>query len=147
VTDAQRTVLQRVVYATGVDDLQCRIPFHVYAGESDQIVPAASAQAAFPQASVLPSDHFSILDPGTPGSAALETVNHHVLADLAVGQINPPTAAAPAGTGPEEATGKYRVNIKDSQGVVVGDHNRVSQSFEAPGPQPGAQEDDASERP
>ena len=88
VADAQRTVLQRVVYATGVDDLQCRIPFHVYAGDSDQIVPAASAQATFPRAGVLPGDHFSILGPGAPGNATAETVKHYLLADLAAGQAS-----------------------------------------------------------
>jgi pimeloyl-ACP methyl ester carboxylesterase len=88
VADAQRTVLQRVVYATGVDDLHCRIPFHVYAGDSDPIVPAASAQAAFPRASVLPGDHFSILDPGAAGNTTAETVKHYLLTDLAAGQVS-----------------------------------------------------------
>lgn len=49
VADTQRTVLERIVNATGVDDRQCRIPFHVYAGDSDKIVTAASAQGAFPR--------------------------------------------------------------------------------------------------
>ena len=60
VADTQRTVLQRIVNATGVDDHQCRIPFHVYAGDSDKIVPAASGQGPFPeppswQATISPS--------------------------------------------------------------------------------------------
>jgi triacylglycerol esterase/lipase EstA (alpha/beta hydrolase family) len=63
VADTQRTVLQRIVNATGVDDHQCRIPFHVYAGNADNVVTAASAQGAFPGASALAGDHFSILDP------------------------------------------------------------------------------------
>ncbi len=31
VADAQRTVLSRIVNASGVDEHQCLIPFHVYA--------------------------------------------------------------------------------------------------------------------
>ena len=48
VADTQRTVLQRVVNAAGVDNYQCRIPFHVYAGNTDKIVNAASAPRRFP---------------------------------------------------------------------------------------------------
>ena len=35
VADSQRAVLARIVHASGVDDHQCRIPFHVYAAGSD----------------------------------------------------------------------------------------------------------------
>jgi pimeloyl-ACP methyl ester carboxylesterase len=160
VADAQRTVLQRVVYATGVDDLQCRIPFHVYAGDSDQIVPAASAQAAFPRAGVLPGDHFSILDPGAPGNATAETVKHYILADLAAAQASPPATAGsaavppaaaapavpPAAASPSGRGERYRIDIRDSQGVVIGDHSHVHQSFGTPPPRAGAEEDDTGER-
>lgn len=86
VADTQRMVLERIVNATGVDDHQCRIPFHVYAGDSDRIVVAASAQAAFPGASTLAGTHFSILDPGAPGNCTANTVRHHLLEDLRVWQ-------------------------------------------------------------
>ena len=83
VADTQRTVLQRVVNAAGVDDYQCRIPFHVYAGNTDKIVNAASAQGAFPGCSVLAGDHFSVLDPAAPGNSTAETVKYHILTDWA----------------------------------------------------------------
>ena len=83
IADTQRTVLQRIVNATGVDDHQCRIPFHVYAGSSDQVVTAASAQGAFPGASTLAGNHFSILDPTAAGNRTAETVKYHILTDLA----------------------------------------------------------------
>ncbi len=83
VADTQRTVLQRIVNATGVDAHQCRIPFHVYAGDSDKIVPAASGQGPFPGASQLAGNHFSILDPHAPGNCTADTVKHHLLTDLA----------------------------------------------------------------
>ena len=82
VNDTQRTVLQRIVNATGVDDHQCRIPFHVYAGNSDKIVPAASGQGPFPGASELAGNHFSILDPNAPGNCTAATVKYHLLTDL-----------------------------------------------------------------
>jgi pimeloyl-ACP methyl ester carboxylesterase len=82
VADTQRMVLQRIVNATGVDDHQCRIPFHVYAGDGDRIVVTASAQAAFPGASTLAGNHFSILDPAAPGNCTADTVRHHLLEDL-----------------------------------------------------------------
>jgi pimeloyl-ACP methyl ester carboxylesterase len=93
VADTLRAVLQRIVNATGVDDHQCRIPIHVYAGGSDAIVTAASAQAAFPGASVLAGNHFSILDPAAPGNRTAETVKRHILTDC--------TASKPAFTRPD----------------------------------------------
>lgn len=83
VAETQRTVLQWIVNATGVDDHQCRIPFHVYAGDSDRVVTAASAQGAFPRASALAGNHFSILDPNAPGNRTATTVKHHLLTDFA----------------------------------------------------------------
>lgn len=82
VADAKRTVLERIVNAAGVDDRQCRIPFHVYAGDSDRIVTSASAQDAFPGAGTLAGNHFSILDPDAAGNHTAETVKYHLLADL-----------------------------------------------------------------
>ena len=95
VADTQRTVLDRIVNATGVDDRQCRIPFHVYAGDSDKIVTAASAQGAFPQVGTLPGDHSSILDPDVPGNRTAGTVKQHLLDDLAAGPPEPAAAEKP----------------------------------------------------
>ncbi|NKZ06132.1 alpha/beta fold hydrolase [Actinomadura latina] len=103
VADTQRTVLQRIVNATGVDDHQCRIPLHVYAGDSDRVVRAASAQAAFPGASTLAGNHFSILDPEAPGNSTADTVRHHVLEDLqASGAANAALEKQLPGTGNRE---------------------------------------------
>lgn len=82
VADTQRTVLQRIVNTDRIDDHQCRIPFHVYAGADDRVVLAASAQAAFPGASTLAGDHHSILDPGAPGNGTADAVRHHILEDV-----------------------------------------------------------------
>lgn len=123
VADTQRTVLQRIVNATGVDDYQCRIPFHVYAGNADNVVTAASAQGAFPEASVLAGNHFSILDPAAPGNRTAEAVKQHILTDV-------PPAPQPeqdrGGRHPnvgQRDENRYVVTISGGQGVQVGDHN------------------------
>ena len=146
-----RTVLQRIVNATGVDDHQCRIPFHVYAGNSDKVVTAASAKGAFPGASVLAGNHFSILDPAAPGNRTAETVKYHLLAESAAGLVQSPQQiwAVDAASGSaiarleaeaEAATEKFRVDIRDSQGVIIGDHTNVTQSFGVPVARPGKPE-------
>jgi pimeloyl-ACP methyl ester carboxylesterase len=143
VADTQRTVLQRIVNATGIDDHQCRIPFHVYAGDSDHVVTAASAQGAFPTASTLTGNHFSLLDPSAPGNQTAETVRHHILTDLAArpaqpGRPVPPASDASSATAsaPPEAeprgVPKFKVDVRDSHSVIIGDHGHVNQSFGIP---------------
>ena len=120
VADTQRTVLRQIVNATSVNDHQCRIPLHVYAGNSDRVVTAASAQAGFPAASTLAGNHFSILDPGSPGNRTAETVKHHLITDLSANDrvrvvLEPPGEAtvnahgavlrAPTGRLPEHVRG------------------------------------------
>lgn len=82
VVDTQREVLRYIVNAAGVDEHQCRIPFHVYAGDSDNVVIAASGQGLFPGASFLAGDHFSILDPTAPGNRTADAVKYHLITDL-----------------------------------------------------------------
>jgi hypothetical protein len=78
VADTLRTVMRQAVNATGVSDSQCRIPFHVYAGDSDAIVPRASAQNTFPEAESLPGDHFTIIKPSTPGNITVPVLSRHL---------------------------------------------------------------------
>jgi len=121
--DTQRTVLQRIVNATGVDDHQCRIPFHVYTGNADNVVTAASTQDAFPGASALAGNHFSILDPAAPGNRTAEAVKQHILADVTPA---PQPEQDRAGRRPNVSQGdgnKYVVTVSGGQGVQIGDHN------------------------
>ncbi|WP_344445304.1 alpha/beta fold hydrolase, partial [Kitasatospora nipponensis] len=60
VADTVRKVLQNVVNADVLSDGTCPIPFSVYAGTEDGIVPPASALGAFPDGAALPGDHFTI---------------------------------------------------------------------------------------
>jgi pimeloyl-ACP methyl ester carboxylesterase len=130
VADTQRAVLRRVVNATGVDDGQCRIPFHVYAGSSDNIVTAPSAQGAFPGALTLAGDHFSILNPAAPGNRTAVTVKHHIRIDVAAGDTRPELESATAlgdgtmpATAPPSAYSKYVVDARGAQGLQVGEGN------------------------
>ena len=140
VTDTQRAVLQRIVGAAGVDDQHCRIPFHVYAGASDNIVTAASAQGVFPHAAALAGDHFSILDPSSAGNRTAETVRYHLLADCTASPAQPARPTSPASSKPSEqdrvgaeGTAKnIKVDVRDSQGVIIGDHASITQSFATP---------------
>jgi Alpha/beta hydrolase family len=128
VADTQRIVLRTIVNAVTIDDHQCHIPFHVYAGSSDEIVKAASAQAAFPGASTIAGNHFMILDPASPGNHTAEIVKHHLLADIAAARVQPGVvavadeAASPA-VGSRTGTGKYLVDVDGVQGLQIGDHN------------------------
>jgi Tetratricopeptide repeat/NB-ARC domain len=143
VADTQRTVLRCIVNATALDDHQCYIPFHVYAGASDNIVTAASAQAAFPGASALAGNHFTILDPSTPGNRTAEVVKRNLLADVVTRRQK--SGAAPAqetsdgaeehATDRPEGSGKYVINIQGVHGLQIGDHGVQRNVF--PGDQTG----------
>src|SRR5580704_4016066 len=131
VADTQRTVLQRIVNAAGVDDYHCRIPFHVYAGGSDDIVKAASAQASFPGASTIAGNHFTILDPAAQGNRTAETVKRHILADIAIPRVHSGTMPSPENSKKPGQTGepKYVVNAYGVQGLQIGDRNTQHNIF------------------
>ncbi|MEV3950110.1 alpha/beta fold hydrolase [Streptomyces halstedii] len=63
INDTQRTVLRDIINAAGVTSRTCPIAFSVFAGESDKIVPRASAQSVFPDAAALPGNHSTIARP------------------------------------------------------------------------------------
>ncbi len=122
VIDTQRAVLARVIHASGIDDHQCRIPFHVYAAGSDAIVPTASAQATFPGAGTLAGNHFSVLDPAAPGNRTADIVKHHILTDLSERPSASVHVAAPGkksqGCRPERG-GRYDHAIRGSDEASI----------------------------
>ncbi|QYN37256.1 alpha/beta fold hydrolase [Pseudonocardia sp. DSM 110487] len=63
VASAHSTVINRIIHTddTGVEGH--RLGIRVYAGEQDNVVTPTSARGAFPDAGVLPGDHFSIIRP------------------------------------------------------------------------------------
>lgn len=88
------TVLRRdIVDAPEVPTARsCRIPFSVFAGETDTVVTRASAQAAFLDAAVLPGDHFTIAKPDSAGHRTYATVRR-LLMQAATEGPDPPTGA------------------------------------------------------
>ncbi|WP_148083928.1 triacylglycerol lipase [Streptomyces sp. 840.1] len=79
VTGTLRTVLRDVVNATGLSERTCPIDIKVYAGESDGVVPAASAQSVFPHSAVLPGDHSGILKVKTARHRTFTTLRRLML--------------------------------------------------------------------
>ncbi|MFG3657087.1 esterase/lipase family protein [Streptomyces sp. NPDC047706] len=74
-----RTILRDVVHATAVSDRTCPIDFRVYAGESDRVVPAASAQSVFPDTAALPGDHSTILKADSADHRTFTTLRRLIL--------------------------------------------------------------------
>lgn len=82
VIDTQRRVLEGVIYPRALSARQCPIPLVAYAGEEDNIVTPASARSVFPDASVLPGDHFTIVR-GGPGSRVAAALKYRLAKALA----------------------------------------------------------------
>ncbi|UWE11154.1 esterase/lipase family protein [Actinacidiphila bryophytorum] len=97
VTDTQRIVIRDVVNAAAVTDRTCPIPFSVYAGETDRVVPPASARSVFPDAAVLPGDHKAIARPDSHDHRVYRTLKRLIRAELEVRDVPRPAApVAPA---------------------------------------------------
>jgi hypothetical protein len=79
VTEAHATVVNRVVHAVEVRADTCPIPIAAYAGETDNIVVAASAQSVFRDKGVLPGDHFQIIRPDGAGHRSYTTLKKKLL--------------------------------------------------------------------
>jgi anti-sigma regulatory factor (Ser/Thr protein kinase)/pimeloyl-ACP methyl ester carboxylesterase len=78
-TEATRIVIRQIVNARQVTERTCPIPVRVFAGDADNIVTRAAAVNTFPDASVLPGDHTSILNPHAPNSLTHPTVKKLLL--------------------------------------------------------------------
>lgn len=95
VADTLRALVRDVVNAQGVSERTCPIPFSVFAGEEDGVVPPASAQAVFPDVAALPGDHFSIARPDSTEHRSYTAIKRLLL-----------VAAAEAGTPIVPASGR-----------------------------------------
>jgi pimeloyl-ACP methyl ester carboxylesterase len=99
VGEARRVVLRQVISTTTVDDRHCPIPVYVYSGRTDNVVLRETAQSVFPNAEVLPGNHFSILDPDAPGNLTFAELKRRLL-ETFTPETKTGTAADP-GTGHE----------------------------------------------
>ncbi|GAA4657484.1 hypothetical protein GCM10023347_05320 [Streptomyces chumphonensis] len=100
IRDTHAAVIRDVVNATSVGERTCPIPFSVYAGADDNIVPRASAQGSFPTVGALSGDHFSIIKPTSRDHSSYTTLRRLLLE--AAADSDPPSddarpSAAPSG--------------------------------------------------
>jgi tetratricopeptide (TPR) repeat protein len=93
VLETRQKVVERVIYADGVDNYHCHIPIFVYAGRTDNIVKRETAQSIFPHAESLAGDHSSILDPDAPGHLTFEVIKGHLLEIAGQGAVNSASVA------------------------------------------------------
>lgn len=63
IDDMRKIILEKIVYSNIISNSSCPIPYKVYAGASDGVVPAKSAKWFFPNAGILPGNHSSIIKP------------------------------------------------------------------------------------
>ncbi|MFG2415781.1 alpha/beta fold hydrolase [Streptomyces goshikiensis] len=110
ITEARRVVMRDIVRATEVTERTCPVPFAVFAGQTDNIVPPASAQDVFPDVSVLPGDHNGIIRPDTREHLTYAALRRHLvlcLPDPPAGPVEerpaPPPQDAPAVAAPAPA--------------------------------------------
>lgn len=99
IADTQRAVLRDIVNAREVTARSCPVPFSVYAGESDGVVPPGSGRGGFPDAAVLPGDHFGIARPDSPQHRTYTTLRRLIL--LTAEATSPVRAGTPAAATPE----------------------------------------------
>ncbi|EDY46832.2 WD-repeat protein [Streptomyces sp. SPB074] len=110
ITEARRIIMRDVVAAKGVTERTCPIPFAVFAGETDNIVPPASAQDVFPEVSVLPGDHNGIIRPDSAEHLTYVALRRHLVLSLAAAE--PPST--PGGDTPGKAPGSPREPSPDA---------------------------------
>ncbi|MFD8693333.1 alpha/beta fold hydrolase, partial [Kitasatospora purpeofusca] len=79
ISDTLSRVLKGIINATELSDYTCPIPFSVFAGEEDGVVPRASAQTVFPDAAVLPGTHFTVVRPDSATHRSYTTVKRLLL--------------------------------------------------------------------
>ncbi|MFP3990039.1 alpha/beta hydrolase family protein [Streptomyces sp. E11-3] len=91
VTEAQRTVFNRVVHARAVTASSCPIPIKAYAGETDNVVTPASARSVFPHADVgvLPGDHFTIIRPDSSAHRSYAALKQLLLTSRRAAEAQP----------------------------------------------------------
>ncbi|MFF3920618.1 alpha/beta fold hydrolase [Streptomyces sp. NPDC001852] len=108
VTETRRVIVNQVLGASAVTDRTYPVPFFVYAGESDTVVPVSSARSVFRDAAALPGDHFSILKATTPEHRTFTTLRRHLHEDGAASGGRPAGTVREGPVGPAGAAGVVR---------------------------------------
>lgn len=96
VADVSETIVRCVLGAEELDASSCPIPFQVYWGMQDNVVPEVSARGPFVEAGPLDGDHSSILQPADANDgryqalkdALLHPVGHPAIYELDLWEVN-----------------------------------------------------------
>lgn len=128
VGEAHANVVGRVENAREVTQSTCPIPITSYLGETDGVVPVASARGAFRNVHVLPGDHSSILAASTPDSPAWKALKQdleasrlrsaestQIQATMVIGQL----PGEPQSFVQRDIIRRLSLELKSSQVVVV----------------------------
>lgn len=86
VKGAQSRVLNQIVHAQQDSNTNCHIPFHVFYGMQDAIVPVASARGPFAEPRALPGDHSTILEADAPDSTIVVVMRNLLLDAIRIPQ-------------------------------------------------------------
>src|SRR5262249_49402684 len=70
VVEAQQTVIDRVVHASGRSDTECRIPIRAVSAMYDNIVHPVIATSVFTSSSMVEGDHFSAIKPASAAASS-----------------------------------------------------------------------------
>jgi pimeloyl-ACP methyl ester carboxylesterase len=124
---AQARVVNQIVNAQHDSDRTCRIPFHVFYGIEDAIVPVASARGPFAEPRALPGDHSTILSAADPKSIVVTALRNILLDAL-------PKPSMPAGVSKRGGTVGAEPAPAKGADIQIGDV-KVSHHLNDP-PQP-----------
>ncbi|WP_412808546.1 esterase/lipase family protein [Nocardia sp. SC052] len=91
IVETQKVILQQIVYAKEFSTISAPIPFGVYAGITDRVVPPQSAKSVFPDTGELPGDHSSIIVPSSIDDLVYVIIKARLLRVL---EASEPAAAA-----------------------------------------------------
>ena len=135
VTEAQRIVLNHIVYAKKSTSDDCPIPIIAYAGDSDNIVTPTSARSVFPTTGVLPGNHFTIIQPDSPTHRSYTTLRFKLLdiikeADSSTSDTNSSAAELLEAVNPSRLVEVHDPNAKVGDEYIVARFNPSLQTLE-----------------
>jgi hypothetical protein len=91
-------VLHGIIYSKQVHTHECPIPIKVYAGSEDNIVTRESSRSVYPEATTLPGDHSSIIQPDSQQHRSYKALKRNL--ELALAEPMPISVAGNAAPRP-----------------------------------------------
>ncbi|HEX4007742.1 MAG TPA: alpha/beta fold hydrolase [Acidobacteriaceae bacterium] len=106
VAETSDVIVRNILGSDGPAECSCPIPFQVYWGLEDNVVPEVSARGPFVEAGPLPGDHSGILEPKDADddrykalkSALLDPVGHPAIYEVELWDVNLAVTPNDAGT-------------------------------------------------